>query len=106
MRERTQVVRVEVSKDGGQTYCQVLVQEYPLSPRGATYQREELRLDLHQVRHLRLTIVPKERSGLRHSLRSAVRLGVRTGHLSLDRVPSLTRARPLVRNTQTLSCVD
>jgi hypothetical protein len=37
-----------------------LVQEYTFSPQGATYQREEQRLDLHQVSHLRLTIVPNK----------------------------------------------
>src|ERR1700731_187796 len=58
MRERTQEVRVEVSEDGGRTYRQILVQEYTFSPRGATYQREEQRFNLHQVSHLRFTIVP------------------------------------------------
>jgi hypothetical protein len=60
IRERTQEVRVEVSEDGGGTYRQLLVQEYTFSPRGATYQREEQRLNLHQVSHLRLTIVPNK----------------------------------------------
>ena len=59
-RERTQEVRVEVSEDGGRTYRQLLVQEYTFSPRGATYQREEQRLNLHQVSHLCLTIVPNK----------------------------------------------
>ncbi len=60
IRERTQEVRVEVSEDGGRTYRQLLVQEYTFSPRGATYQREQQRLNLHQVSHLRLTIVPNK----------------------------------------------
>jgi hypothetical protein len=60
IRERTQEVRLEVSEDGGRTYRQLLVQEYTFSPRGATYQREEQRLKLHQVSHLRLTIVPNK----------------------------------------------
>ena len=59
-RERTQEVRVEVSQDGGRTYRQLLVQEYTFSPRGATYQREKQRLNLHQVSHLRVTIVPNK----------------------------------------------
>ena len=59
-RERTQEVRVEVSNDGGLTYHQVLVQDYTFSPRGATYQHEEQRLNLHQVTHFRLTIVPNK----------------------------------------------
>jgi F5/8 type C domain len=60
MRERTQEVRVEVSEDGGQSYRQVLVQEYNFSPGGATYQREEQRFNLRQVTHLRLSIVPNK----------------------------------------------
>ena len=59
-RERTQEVRVEVSEDRGRTYRQILVQEYNFSPRGATYQREEQRLDLDRVTHLRLTVVPNK----------------------------------------------
>jgi hypothetical protein len=42
-RERRQEVRVEASGDGGQSYRQILVQEYNFSPGGATYQREEQR---------------------------------------------------------------
>jgi hypothetical protein len=60
MRERTQEVRVEVSEDGGQTYRQILVQEYTFSPRGATYQREEQRFNRVQATHLRMTIVPNK----------------------------------------------
>ena len=64
-RERTQEVRVEVSEDGGRTYRQILVQEYNFSPAGATFQREQQRLNLRQVSHLRLTIVPnKSGSGI------------------------------------------
>jgi hypothetical protein len=60
VRERTQEVRAEVSEDGGRTYRQILVQEYTFSPGGATYQREELRFNLHHVSHLRLTVVPNK----------------------------------------------
>jgi hypothetical protein len=59
-RERTQEVRVEVSEDGGRTYRHLLVQEYNFSPGGATYQREEQRLDVRCASHLRLTIVPNK----------------------------------------------
>lgn len=62
--ERTQEVRVEVSSDGARTYRQVLVQEYAFSPAGATFQREEQRLNLPSITHLRLTVVPdKQGSG-------------------------------------------
>jgi hypothetical protein len=60
VRERTQEVRVEVSENEGRTYRQFLVQEYNFSPRGATYQREELRFNLLQVSRLRLTVVPNK----------------------------------------------
>lgn len=56
--ERTQEVRVEVSCDAGHAYRQLLVQEYSFSPQGATFQREDLRLNASAVTHLRLTIVP------------------------------------------------
>jgi hypothetical protein len=58
--ERTQEVRVEVSSDHGRTYRQVLAQEYTFSPQGATFQHEELRLDLPAITHLSLTIVPNK----------------------------------------------
>ena len=60
MRERTQEVRVEVSEDEGRTYRQILVQEYTFSPGGATYQREDQRLNLPRASRLRLTIVPNK----------------------------------------------
>ena len=60
VRERTQEVRVEVSENEGRTYRQFLVQEYNFSPREATYQREELRLNLLQVSRFRLTVVPNK----------------------------------------------
>ena len=59
-RERTQEVRVEASDDGGRTYRQILVQEYNFSPRGATFQREDQRVDLRQVTHLRFAVVPNK----------------------------------------------
>jgi hypothetical protein len=57
---RTQEVRVEVSENGGQTYRQILVQEYNFSPGGATYQYEEQRFSQVRASHLRLTIVPNK----------------------------------------------
>jgi hypothetical protein len=59
-RERTQEVRVEVSEDRGRTYRQILVQEYNFSPGGATYQRQEQRVNLKDITQLRLTIVPNK----------------------------------------------
>ena len=72
-RERTQEVRVEASEDGGQSYRQILVQEYNFSPGGATYQREKQRYNLRQITHLRLTIVPNK-SGSGTATLTALRL--------------------------------
>jgi hypothetical protein len=58
--ERTQEVRVEISTDHGRTYRQVLVQEYTFSPKGATFQHEDLRLELAAITHLSLTVVPNK----------------------------------------------
>jgi hypothetical protein len=58
--ERTQEVRVEVSSDHGRSYRQVLVQDYTFSPHGATFQHEDLRLDLSGLTDLSLTIVPNK----------------------------------------------
>jgi hypothetical protein len=58
--ERTQEVRVEVSTDRGRLYRQVLAQDYTFSPEGATFQHEDLRLELPAITHLRLTIVPNK----------------------------------------------
>ena len=73
MRERTQEVSAEVSDDGGRAYRQILVQEYNFSPRGATFQHEEQRLNLHGVTHLRLTVVPNK-SGSGTASLTALRL--------------------------------
>jgi hypothetical protein len=65
--ERTQEARVEVSTDHGLTYRQVLAQDYTFSPQGATFQHEDLQLDLPAITHLSLTIVPNK-SGSRWPL--------------------------------------
>jgi F5/8 type C domain len=57
---RTQEVRVEVSSDHGGSYRQILAQDYTFSPQGATFQHEDLRLDLPPITNLSLTIVPNK----------------------------------------------
>jgi hypothetical protein len=49
-----------VSKDAGLSYRTVLNQEYAFSPRGATFQREDIRLEALTVTHVRLTIIPNK----------------------------------------------
>jgi hypothetical protein len=58
--ERTQQVRAEFSTDGGTTFREAFIQEYTFSPRGATYECEGLSVDLRDVTHLRLTVVPNK----------------------------------------------
>jgi len=58
--ERTQQVTMEYSTDGGDTYRTGFVQEYTFSPRGSTYQREDLSFDLPKVTHVKLTIIPNK----------------------------------------------
>jgi len=62
---RTQQVCVEVSVDHGRVYHEVLRQDYNFSPKGATFQHEELTLEPRPLTHVRLTIVPnKDGSGI------------------------------------------
>lgn len=58
--ERTQQITMEFSSDGGQVYRKVFVQEYTFSPHGSTYQREDLSVDLSEVTHIRLIVVPNK----------------------------------------------
>jgi hypothetical protein len=69
-RERTQEVRLEASSDGGDSFRQLLNQEFVFSPRGATFQREDLRIGLVDISHLRLTIVPNKNGSGRAKLTS------------------------------------
>jgi hypothetical protein len=58
--ERTQEMHIEASTDGGRTYTRIFVQEYTFSPRGAVFEREDLKLELQHVTNLRLTLVPNK----------------------------------------------
>jgi hypothetical protein len=58
--ERTQEMHIEVSTDDGRTFRRIFVQEFTFSPRGATFEREDLKLELVDVTHLRLTLVPNK----------------------------------------------
>ena len=55
---RTQELQLAVSEDGGQTYREVLRQEYNFSPPGTTVEREDWAVDSDAVTHLRLVIRP------------------------------------------------
>jgi len=66
--ERTQEVRMEVSFDGERSYTQFVVQQYTFSPRGATFQHEDLRVDIKDATHVRITIMPNKSGHGRASL--------------------------------------
>jgi hypothetical protein len=58
---RTQELQVAVSEDGGQTYRELVRQEYNFSPPGTTFEREEWSLPAQLVTHVRLWIQPDKR---------------------------------------------
>jgi len=55
---RTQELQVAVSHDSGQTYRELLRQEYHFSPPGTTFEHEEWAVMTEGVTHLRLWIKP------------------------------------------------
>ena len=57
---RTQEMDVSVSSDGGQTYRELVRQEYTFSPPGTSLEREEWSINADGVSHLRLRIKPEK----------------------------------------------
>jgi hypothetical protein len=55
---RTQELLLSVSENGGQTYSDLLRQEYTFSPPGTTFEREEWALPSREITHVRLRIKP------------------------------------------------
>jgi hypothetical protein len=55
---RTQEVQLAVSVDGGQTYRELVRQEYNFSPPGTTFEREDWAVTAEGVTHLRLWVKP------------------------------------------------
>jgi hypothetical protein len=55
---RTQELQLAISSDGGQTYREVLRQEYNFSPPGTTFEREDWAISAAGVTHLRLHVKP------------------------------------------------
>ena len=54
-------VHVALVPDGGQTFREVVRQQYTFSPAGATSEVEDLNVDLVAVTALELTIIPDQR---------------------------------------------
>jgi len=55
---RTQELAVSISQDGGQTYRDVVRQEYNFSPPGTTLEHEEWSIKADAISHLQLRIKP------------------------------------------------
>jgi hypothetical protein len=55
---RTQDLQLAISHDGGQTYRELLRQEYNFNPPGTTFEREDWAVAAEAVTHLRLGIKP------------------------------------------------
>ena len=55
---RTQEMAVSVSQDGGQTYRELVRQEYNFSPPGTTLEHEEWSIKADAISHLQLKIKP------------------------------------------------
>jgi F5/8 type C domain len=55
---RTQEMAVSISQDGGQTYRELMRQEYNFSPPGTTLEHEEWSIKVDTISHLQLTIKP------------------------------------------------
>ena len=66
--ERTQEFVLRWSPDGGQSYRDIVRQQYTFSPAGATSEVEELTVDLAGVTALELTIMPDQRGQVHASL--------------------------------------
>ena len=70
---RTQELQLAISCDRGQTYRELLRQEYNFSPSGITFEREDWAVSADAVTHLRLWIQPdKGRKPSRATLTSLV----------------------------------
>src|SRR5260370_4770059 len=55
---RTQEMAVSISRDGGQTYRELIRQEYNFSPPGTTLGHEEWTITADAISHLQLRIKP------------------------------------------------
>jgi F5/8 type C domain len=55
---RTQEMAVSISQDGGQTYRELIRQEYNFSPPGTTLEHEEWSIKADAISHLQLRIKP------------------------------------------------
>jgi hypothetical protein len=65
--QRSQELTISISSDGGQSYQELIRQEYNFSPPGTTWERETWSLPATRVSHLRLQIKPDKGGKLCHA---------------------------------------
>ena len=71
---RTQEFVVRWSADGGQSYREVVRQQYTFSPPGTVHEVEEYQVPLQGVTHVELCIVPDIQGGDAHATLEEMRL--------------------------------
>ncbi|QDV37336.1 hypothetical protein [Tautonia plasticadhaerens] len=59
---RTQELQLAASTDGGQTYRELLRQEFSFSPQGSTFERKDWAVQAEGISHLRLVITVRRRA--------------------------------------------
>jgi hypothetical protein len=72
--ERTQEFVLRWSSNGGQSYREIVRQQYNFSPPGTTREREDYPVDLHGVTNLELSIVPDISGGAARASLAQLRL--------------------------------
>ena len=73
-RERTQEFVLRWSPDGGQTYQEIVRQQYNFSPPGSAREVEDYAVDLKEVTALELKIVPDISGGSARASLAQLRL--------------------------------
>ena len=72
--ERTQEFVLRWSQDGGQSFREIVRQQWNFSPQGATRETEDHRVDLSGVTVLELSIIPDISGGNAHASLAQLRL--------------------------------
>jgi hypothetical protein len=77
--ERTQEFVLRWSPDDGQTYLEIIRQQWNFSPRGATSEIEDFHLELHAVTVLELSIIPDISGGNALASLAQLRIAKKSG---------------------------
>jgi hypothetical protein len=66
---RTQEVQIEISADGD-VFHRIFIQEYVFSPTGATYEKQDIKVEARDVSYLRFGIMPNKNGSGRAKITS------------------------------------